>query len=134
MAAGGALRCGGHLPEGTGAFYPPTVLVDAPQGSPAAEEELFGPVAAVWSVADAAEAVRRANRSRFGLSASVWTRDEARARQIAAQLETGGVFVNQFSYSDPRLPFGGVKDSGHGRELGVFGLREFVNVKTLSVR
>ena len=134
VAAGARVVCGGNPLDGPGSFFAPTVLVDIPDGSPAADEELFGPVAAVWKVARAEDAIDLANASRFGLSASVWTADHHRARALAARLETGGVFVNQFSYSDPRLPFGGVKDSGYGRELGDFGIREFVNVKTLSIR
>ena len=132
--AGARVLCGGTLPDGPGSFYPPTVLVDIPDGCPAAVEELFGPVASIWRVQSAEEAVELANASRFGLSASVWTAHTERARSLAARLHTGGVFVNQFSYSDPRLPFGGVKDSGYGRELGTFGIREFVNIKTLSIR
>ncbi|HCH63870.1 MAG TPA: NADP-dependent succinic semialdehyde dehydrogenase [Deltaproteobacteria bacterium] len=134
LAAGAHALCGGVPDLEGGAFYPPTVLVDIPPDTPAADEELFGPVASVWQVPHEQEAIARANASRFGLSASVWTRSPDRARQLAAQLESGGVFVNQSSYSDPRLPFGGIKDSGYGRELGVFGIREFVNVKTISLR
>lgn len=134
IRAGARALCGGTPTAPGGTYFPPTVLVDIPDQSPAATDELFGPVASVWQVADEHEAIARANDSRFGLSASVWTTHPARARRIAAQLESGGVFVNQFSYSDPRLPFGGIKDSGYGRELGVFGIREFVNIKTISIR
>ena len=134
LAKGARALCGGTPDVAGGSFYPPTVLVDIPAGTPAASEELFGPVASVWKVQHEEEAILRANASRFGLSASVWTRSPARARRVASQLESGGVFVNQPSYSDPRLPFGGIKDSGYGRELGVFGIREFVNVKTISLR
>ena len=134
IAAGARALCGGRPSPAGSAFYPPTVLVDIPDGSPAAVDELFGPVASVWQVADEDEAIARANASRFGLSASVWTAQPARARRLASRLESGGVFVNQPSYSDPRLPFGGIKDSGYGRELGEFGIREFVNVKTISMR
>ena len=133
VAAGATLELGGHPLDRRGAFYAPTVLTDIPDGCPADVDELFGPVAAVWKVRDAEEAIARANRSRFGLSSSLWTRDRARAAALAARIDAGGVFVNQFSYSDPRLPFGGIKDSGYGRELGLFGIREFVNIKTVSI-
>jgi len=118
-----------------GWFYPPTVLTDVAPGMPAHDEELFGPAAAIVPVADVDEAVERANDSRFGLGAAVFTADAERGRKLAAeQLEAGCCFVNDFVKSDPRLPFGGVKDSGYGRELGPFGIREFVNLKTVVVR
>jgi len=129
-------RCllGGEVPDGPGAFYPPTVLAGVGPGMPAYEEELFGPVAAVIEVADEEEAIRVANDSPFGLGAAVFTRDLARGEEIAARrLEAGCCFVNALVKSDPRLPFGGVKDSGYGRELSDFGIREFVNVKTVWV-
>jgi len=129
-------RCllGGEVPDGPGAFYPPTVLAGVGPGMPAYEEELFGPVAAVIEVADEQEAIRVANDSPFGLGAAVFTRDLARGEEIAARrLEAGCCFVNALVKSDPRLPFGGVKDSGYGRELSDFGIREFVNVKTVWV-
>jgi len=134
VAAGALLKMGGSPVPGPGCFYPPTVLTDIPDGCPADTEELFGPVASIWRVQDAAEAITRANRSRFGLSSSLWTADRDRAARLAQHIEAGGVFVNQFSYSDPRLPFGGIKDSGYGRELGLFGILEFVNIKTVSIR
>lgn len=134
VAAGARLRLGGQPLDRPGAFYAPTVLTDIPADCPAAVDELFGPVAAIWRVRDADEAIERTNRSRFGLSSSVWTEDLVQAAQLATRIEAGGVFVNQFSYSDPRLPFGGIKHSGYGRELGLFGIREFVNIKTVSIR
>ncbi len=122
----GAQRVGGK-----GAFYEPTVLVDVPAEAPALREELFGPAAPIVAVRDADEAVARANDSRFGLGSNLWTRDLERARRLARQLEAGSVFINGMVASDPRLPFGGVKKSGYGRELSSFGIREFVNVKTI---
>ncbi|MEM1206220.1 MAG: NAD-dependent succinate-semialdehyde dehydrogenase [Acidobacteriota bacterium] len=132
----GGARCllGGQPPEGPGAFYPPTVLTDVGPGTPAYGEELFGPVAAVLPVRDEAEAIRVANDSPYGLGAAVFTRDLERGERIASEeLDAGCCCVNGLVQSDPRLPFGGVKDSGYGRELGQFGIREFVNVKTVSV-
>jgi succinate-semialdehyde dehydrogenase/glutarate-semialdehyde dehydrogenase len=111
------------------------VLTGVAKGMPAYDEELFGPVAAVIPVKDETEAVRVANDSPFGLGAAVFTRDAARGEQIAAKgLEAGSCFVNSFVKSDPRLPFGGIKESGYGRELSSFGIREFVNVKTVYVK
>jgi succinate-semialdehyde dehydrogenase/glutarate-semialdehyde dehydrogenase len=133
--AGGARRLlGGELPPGPGAFYPATVLSDVRPGTPAHDDELFGPVAAVIPVRDEAEAIRVANASRFGLGAAVFTRDAQRGERIAAeQLEAGACFVNASVRSDPRLPFGGIKQSGYGRELSSFGIREFVNIKSVYV-
>jgi len=131
--AGGA-RCllGGELPRGAGFFYPPTLLVDVARGQPAYHEELFGPAAAILAARDEVHAIELANDTPFGLGAAVFTRDVARGLQIAREeLAAGSVFVNDFVRSDPRLPFGGLGDSGFGRELGSFGLRELVNVKTL---
>jgi succinate-semialdehyde dehydrogenase / glutarate-semialdehyde dehydrogenase len=124
---------GGELPEGRGAFYPPTVLVAVEPGMPAFDEETFGPVAAVIRAKDEADAIRIANASPYGLGAAVWTSDTKRGERVAQELEVGSVFVNGLVKSDPRLPFGGVKRSGYGRELSEFGLREFVNVKTVWV-
>ena len=129
-------RCllGGELPSGPGAYYPPTVLTDVAKGMPAYEEELFGPVAAIIPVRDEAQAIATANDSIYGLGAAVLTRDTARAERIAAEgIEAGCVFVNDAVRSDPRLPFGGVKDSGYGRELSAYGIKEFVNIKTVFV-
>ncbi|OLB93743.1 MAG: succinate-semialdehyde dehydrogenase [Candidatus Rokubacteria bacterium 13_1_40CM_68_15] len=122
---------GGEIPSGKGAFYPPTLLTDVSEGMPAFDEETFGPVAAVIRAKDEADAIRLANNSQFGLGASVWTQDRARAERMAAQIESGVVFVNGIVKSDPRLPFGGIKRSGYGRELSEYGIREFVNIKTV---
>jgi len=132
---GARLLLGGSVPPGKGAFYPPTVLTGVGKGMPAFDEELFGPVAAIVGVPDEAAAVRAANDSPFGLGAAVFTRDAARGERLAAQsLEAGSCFVNSQVKSDPRLPFGGIKESGYGRELSSFGIREFVNVKTVYVK
>jgi succinate-semialdehyde dehydrogenase/glutarate-semialdehyde dehydrogenase len=134
LAKGARCVLGGSIPEGPGAFYPPTVLTDVRPGMPAFDEELFGPVAAVVPVRDETEAVAMANASAFGLGAAVITRDAARGERIAADLlESGCVFVNAAVRSDPRLPFGGIKESGYGRELASYGIREFVNVKSVYV-
>jgi succinate-semialdehyde dehydrogenase/glutarate-semialdehyde dehydrogenase len=131
LAAGARLLLGGVVPPGPGAFYPPTVLTDVLPGMAVFEEETFGPVAAVTGVATEAEAVSLANRSVFGLGAAVFTRDQERGQRVAMELEAGGCFINDFVRSDPRLPFGGIKQSGYGRELSVVGIREFVNIKTV---
>jgi succinate-semialdehyde dehydrogenase/glutarate-semialdehyde dehydrogenase len=132
---GARLVLGGTLPAGKGAYYPPTVLADVGKGMPAYDEELFGPVAALIAARDEADAVRIANDSPFGLGAAVFTRDLARGQRIAAEaLEAGSCFVNSFVKSDPRLPFGGIKESGYGRELASFGIQEFVNIKTVYVK
>ncbi len=123
------------LEEVKGAFYPPTVLTNVRKGMPAYDEELFGPVAAVIPVKDEEEAIRVANDSRFGLGAAVFTRDVAKGERIASnELEAGCCFVNTFVKSDPRLPFGSVKESGYGRELSHYGIKEFVNIKTVFVK
>ena len=122
---------GGEIPRGKGAFYPATLLVGVDKGMPAFDEETFGPVAAVIRAKDEADAVRLANDSRFGLGAALWTRDHTRAERLAAQIEAGAVFVNGLVKSDPRLPFGGIKKSGYGRELSEYGIREFVNIKSV---
>jgi succinate-semialdehyde dehydrogenase/glutarate-semialdehyde dehydrogenase len=131
VAAGAHLSVGGTLPTGPGFFYPPTVLTDVPPACPAAVEELFGPVAPVFRVGSATEALALANATDFGLGAAVWTRDDELVTLFVEGLQAGSVFVNGMVASDPRLPFGGIKRSGYGRELGVFGLREFLNIKTV---
>ncbi len=130
---GARVILGGALPEGQGAFYPPTVLVAVAPGMPAFDQETFGPVAAVIRAKDEADAVRLANASAYGLGAAVWTGDPARGERMARDLEVGSVFVNGLVKSDPRLPFGGVKRSGYGRELSEYWLREFVNIQTVWV-
>ena len=124
---------GGAIPNGPGAYYPPTVLVNVTKGMPAYEEELFGPVASVIRVGNENAAIATANDSIFGLGGGVITRDIARGERIAAEIESGNVFVNDNVRSDPRLPFGGVKESGYGRELSHYGIKEFVNIKTIMV-
>lgn len=131
VAAGARVLLGGRAPERKGFYYEPTVLTDVPPDAPAAREELFGPVAALFVVDSADAALQLANDSTFGLAASIWTRNAAAAEQFAHALETGTVFINGMVASDPRFPFGGVKHSGYGRELGVEGIREFVNIKTI---
>ena len=133
VAAGARVMTGGARRPGAGFFYAPTVLAGVRPGMPVFDEETFGPVAAVTRAGDVDEALALANRSRFGLGASVWTGDPARGEALARDLECGLVFVNGIVKSDPRLPFGGIKASGHGRELAAAGIREFVNVKTVWV-
>ena len=133
VSAGARLVLGGRALERAGFFYPPTLLTGVQPGMPAFDEETFGPLAAVTRARDTAHAIELANRSRFGLGASVWTTDLQVVHEVAASLEAGSVFVNTPVKSDPRLPFGGVKRSGHGRELGPWGLKEFLNVKTVWV-
>ncbi len=130
---GAVLVTGGHRLDRAGFFYAPTVLDRVEPGMAAFEEETFGPVAAVSRARDAAHAVELANLSPYGLGASIWTGDPAAGRELTAEIDSGSVFVNEIVKSDPRLPFGGVKRSGYGRELAEFGIREFVNVKTVWV-
>jgi succinate-semialdehyde dehydrogenase/glutarate-semialdehyde dehydrogenase len=131
IAMGAKCLTGGNRIAGPGFFYEPTVLVDVPKDAPAFREEVFGPVAAVMRVRDADEAIELANDHRYGLAASAWTNDPIEQELFASELESGMVFINAMSASDPRLPFGGVKRSGFGRELGAAGIREFMNAKTI---
>jgi len=131
--AGATVVTGGDPLDREGVFYPPTVLTDVPEGCPADSEETFGPVATVYEVADEDEAVSKANDTNFGLGASIWTENRDRGEQIAGRIDAGCVYVNQLVKSDPRVPFGGVKDSGYGRELSEAGIKEFVNRKTVWV-
>jgi len=135
VAAGARLLLGGEIPGGPGAFYPPSVLDGVEPGMPAFDEELFGPVAAIVAARDEDEAIALATRTPFGLGAAVFTKDVARGELIArTRLEAGACFVNGLVKSDPRLPFGGIKASGYGRELSIHGIREFTNVKSVWVR
>jgi succinate-semialdehyde dehydrogenase/glutarate-semialdehyde dehydrogenase len=131
VRAGARVLTGGKPLDRPGNFYAPTVLTNIPNGSPAHKEELFGPVASVFRARDLDDAIRIANDSRFGLGASAWTNDPNERERFINDLESGMVFINRMVASDPRLPFGGVKWSGHGRELGVHGIREFTNIKTV---
>ena len=134
LQAGAKLLTGGKPVAGPGNFYPPTVLTNIPKDSPAYREEFFGPVASIFRVKSIDEAIVLANDSRFGLGASAWTSDPAERERFINDLEAGMVFINQMVASDPRVPFGGVKASGHGRELGPYGIREFTNAKTVWIR
>ncbi|HEU5441976.1 MAG TPA: NAD-dependent succinate-semialdehyde dehydrogenase [Ktedonobacterales bacterium] len=131
VAEGAQVALGGYALDGPGAFYQPTVLTGVTPAMPAFHEETFGPVAAVTSARDEREAIALANDSQFGLGGNLWTGDVERGKRLAREIESGGVFINGMTASDPRLPFGGVKRSGYGRELSVFGIREFVNVQTV---
>lgn len=134
VASGAMVLTGGKKLDRPGNFYEPTVLVNIPEGSPASCEEIFGPVAMLFRVNDIDEAIELANSTTFGLGASAWTTNEDERQQFIQELEAGCVFINGMVASDPRLPFGGIKNSGYGRELGEFGIREFVNVKTVWIR
>jgi succinate-semialdehyde dehydrogenase/glutarate-semialdehyde dehydrogenase len=134
VSRGARIATGGRRLDRPGFFYAPTVLTSVEPGMPAFDEETFGPVAAVIRARDATHALELANRSRFGLGASLWTRDAKRGEELAREIEAGAVFVNGPVKSDPRLPFGGIKSSGFGRELGAAGIREFVNLKTVWIQ
>jgi acyl-CoA reductase-like NAD-dependent aldehyde dehydrogenase len=131
VAAGARVLTGGHPVEGPGFFYQPTVLIDLPHDAPVAREEFFGPVALLFRCKSDEEAIRLANDTDFGLGAAVWSKDATRANAVAAQIEAGAIFINDFVRSDPRAPFGGVKSSGVGRELGALGARELTNAKLI---
>ena len=134
VAKGARLLLGGDIPPGRGAYYPPTVLGDVKPGMPAYDEELFGPVASIIKAKDEQDAVRIANDTIFGLGAAVFTKDLKRGERVARDLDAGCTFVNALVASDPRLPFGGIKESGYGRELGSYGIKEFVNMKMVYIR
>jgi len=134
VAAGARVLTGGKPLDRPGNFYAPTVLTDIPKASPAYNEEFFGPVASIFRVKDIDQAIQLANDSRFGLGASAWTNDPAETERFINELDAGMVFVNKMVASDPRVPFGGVKASGHGRELSACGIREFVNIKTVWIQ
>lgn len=132
---GAKVLCGGFVPELAGAYYPPTVLTNVKKGMPAYDEELFGPVAAIIEAKDEKDAIKIANDSIYGLGGGIISKDRKRAEKLAAEeLQAGNCFVNDFVHSDPYLPFGGIKHSGYGRELGSFGIREFVNIKTVYIK
>jgi succinate-semialdehyde dehydrogenase/glutarate-semialdehyde dehydrogenase len=134
VAAGALILTGGKKLDRAGNYYEPTVLVNIPPGSPASCEEIFGPVAMLFRVNSIDEAIDLANATSFGLGAAAWTNDRSEQERFTNELEAGSVFINGMVASDPRLPFGGIKHSGYGRELGEFGIREFVNVKTIWIR
>ena len=133
LASGAKLLLGGHRRDGAGYFYEPTVLTNVTRNSPVFREETFGPVAAMVRSRDLDHAIELANDSRFGLAASAWTREESEMEEFGRRLDAGSVFINGMVASDPRFPFGGIKKSGYGRELSAFGIREFVNIKTVRI-
>jgi succinate-semialdehyde dehydrogenase/glutarate-semialdehyde dehydrogenase len=131
VAAGASLRTGGEPVDRPGFYFPPTVLTDIPDGSPGHHEEFFGPVALVWRATDVDDAIRIANDSPFGLGGSAWTSDSGEQQRFVNEVETGMIYINEFTASTPEVPFGGIKNSGYGRELASFGPRSFVNAKTV---
>ena len=131
VGAGARLVAGGNRPNRPGCYFEPTILADVRKGMAVYDEETFGPVVSIITVHDAEEAIAVANDSAFGLGGCVWTRDLQKGEAVARRVETGAMFVNGMTKSDPRLPFGGIKKSGYGRELGTYGIREFVNIKTI---
>jgi succinate-semialdehyde dehydrogenase/glutarate-semialdehyde dehydrogenase len=131
IAQGGRLVLGGEIPDSKGAYYPATILADLEPGMEGFDNELFGPVASVIRAKDDAHAIELANNSQYGLGSGVITGNNERGERLALQLEAGSSFVNKLVVSDPRLPFGGIKNSGYGRELAAYGIREFVNTKTI---
>ena len=132
---GAKLLCGGYIPDGAGAYYPPTVLTNVKKGMPAYHEELFGPVAAIIEAKDETDAMRIANDSDYGLGGAIFSKNRSHAEKLAAhELQAGSCFVNAQVHSDARMPFGGIKHSGYGRELGIFGIREFVNAKSVFIK
>jgi succinate-semialdehyde dehydrogenase/glutarate-semialdehyde dehydrogenase len=128
------LTGGNALKDQPGNFYPPTIIIDIPVENPIAKEEFFGPVALLFRVRDINEAIKLANDIPFGLGASAWTNNEAEKNRLIQEIEAGAVFINGMVKSDPRLPFGGIKRSGYGRELSIQGIHEFVNIKTVWMR
>jgi succinate-semialdehyde dehydrogenase / glutarate-semialdehyde dehydrogenase len=134
VAKGAKLLCGGDRPAMKGAFLNPAILTNVKPGMPAYEEEIFGPVASVIIAEDDEDAIRIANDSRYGLAGSIWTNDQEKGERLARMVESGSVFINGMVKSDPRLPFGGIKNSGYGRELSIAGIHEFVNIKTIWVK
>ncbi len=134
ISAGATLKAGGERLPGPGSFLAPTILVDVAPGIPSFDEELFGPVMSIIVARDAEHAIELANTSRYGLGASIWTKDTENAKRLAERIESGSVFINHIVKSDPRLPFGGIKKSGFGRELAGYGMKEFVNIKTVFIK
>ena len=132
VSKGAKVLCGGEVPDGKGAYYPATVLADLAPGMPAYDDEIFGPVASIIRAKDDEDAMRLANESRYGLGGGIFCKDEDHAIKLARDhFDTGMVRINSFGAADPNMPFGGVKDSGYGREHGGFGMKEFVNIKAI---